>query len=77
LTVGDVVELVGPDGVGERSSMASGLVVVILGVVEGDGWRGRTRGEEGRVSETKESGEKEKREAEAHQGQVEHQLRAS
>lgn len=34
LTVGSVVELVGPDGVVKGLSMAGGLVVVILGVVE-------------------------------------------
>lgn len=34
LTVGGVVELVGPDGVVEGLGMAGGLVVVVLGVVE-------------------------------------------
>lgn len=34
--VGGVVELVGPDGVGEGGGVALGLVVVVLGVLEGD-----------------------------------------
>lgn len=34
LTVGGVVELVGPDGVVEGFGVAGGLVVVVLGVVE-------------------------------------------
>jgi hypothetical protein len=44
LTVGDVVELIRPDGVWERLGVSGGLVVVVLGVVEGDGWR---RGKDG------------------------------
>jgi hypothetical protein len=36
--VGRVVELVGPDGVVEALGVAARLVVVVLRVVEGDGW---------------------------------------
>lgn len=44
-TVGGVVELVGPDGVGDACSMRGGLVVVVFGVLEGDYVGGGVGGE--------------------------------
>jgi hypothetical protein len=38
-SVGRVVKLVGPNGVFEGLGVTLGLVVVVLGVVKGDGWR--------------------------------------
>lgn len=43
LPVGDIVELVGPDGVFEGFGVPAGLVVVILRVIKGDSWRGERR----------------------------------